>query len=156
MNNANEFLLPFAGCTPQQRAEFINQVTIAHEDGWTDTMKLYSAIKNLQTILTDLEEYIKPCVIDLANENGGKVEMYGVYVEKMEGGVKYDYTQTNDIMYGSLAALAKQAADKVKERENWLKSLPAEGVDIVDDNGEVVKVYRPIKSSTTTVKAKLK
>ena len=60
------------------------------------------------------------------------------------------------VMYGSLLQLAKNATDKVKEREQWLKTIPDGGIDIVDDSsGELVKVYKPIKSSTTTYKVSL-
>jgi hypothetical protein len=45
----------------------------------------------------------------------------------------------------------------VKDREDFLKTLPIDGQPIVDeDSGEVIRIYRPIKSSTTTVAISLK
>lgn len=153
---ASEYLKPFMGCTAQQRATFTDGVIQAYNDGWMEPMSLLSAIKNLQAILTDLETFVKPEVLEHLEQNGGKDTAQGIKVERMEGGTKYDYSGTGDVMYGSLLQLAKNATDKVKEREQWLKTIPDGGIDIVDDSsGELVKVYKPIKSSTTTYKVSL-
>jgi hypothetical protein len=50
-----------------------------------------------------------------------------------------------------------EAAKKtIKDREDFLKSLPVDGQLITDEmTGETYKIYRPIKTSTTTFSAVL-
>jgi hypothetical protein len=46
--------------------------------------------------------------------------------------------------------------NEVKERQAFLKALPITGIDIIDFNGEVLKVFPPSKSSITSVTVTLK
>lgn len=154
--NANEFLHPFVGCNVQQRAEFTNQVLIDYEDGKWDLMKLHSAIKNLSMILDTLSEAIKPDLIDLAGQSKEGYTGFGFKITSMEGGVKYDFSKTNDHIYSSLLSLKKKAEADLKEREKFLKTIPYDGASLIDeDSGEIVKIYPPIKSSITTVKTEV-
>ena len=63
-------------------------------------------------------------------------------------------------MEGVTRELAIEAFDlakaKLDERETFLKSLPASGQQVVnEDTGETYKIYPPLKSSTTSVTVKL-
>ena len=40
---------------------------------------------------------------------------------------------------------------QIKERQTWLKSLPASGIDILIGD-EICRVYPPSKSSTSSIK----
>jgi hypothetical protein len=42
--------------------------------------------------------------------------------------------------------------EQIKDREKFLKSIPTEGIEIVDMDGVVKRVYPPSKSSTSSVK----
>jgi hypothetical protein len=62
----------------------------------------------------------------------------------MESGVKYDYSSD---------PIASELMEKLKERQEFLKSIPVDGITEVDEEtGEVRKIYRPAKKSTTTFK----
>lgn len=147
----------FATCTAQQRASFSSQIIDGIDGGYTDPIKIMSAVKNLYTILGDIETFAKGHVISELEKNGGKLELYGALFQKKEAGTKYDYSQTNDHIHKQLVSVLDNSKRAVKEREEFLQSLPAEGQQVVDeDTGDVFKIYRPIKSSTTTVAITLK
>ena len=147
----------FAGCDASQRASFTSQVIESLDRGYADPIKTLSAIRNLQSILADIEAFNKELVLTEVEKNGGKVDLWGISVQKREGGTKYDYSQTNDHFYQHLSSALENSKKMVKEREDFLKSLPADGQLITDeDTGDVYKIYRPIKSSTTTVAVTLK
>jgi len=40
----------------------------------------------------------------------------------------------------------------IKNRETFLKAVPIHGLDIINEDGEVLKIYPPNKSSTSSVK----
>ena len=147
----------FAGCDAQQRASFTSQIIDGLDGGYLDPIKTTSSIKNLQSILSDIEAFLKDMVIEELEKNGGKMELYGLSLVKKEAGTKYDYSKTNDNTYLELAHKLDIAKKDLKEREDFLKSLPVDGQMITDEStGDVYKIYRPIKSSTTTFTASLK
>ena len=50
----------------------------------------------------------------------------------------------------TLAERNKNLKLELEEREKWLKTIPSSGIDIMTDDGEIIKVYPPIKTSTTS------
>ena len=115
-----------------------------------------SAVKNLYAILEDIETFAKNLVISELEKNGGKIELYGTSFQKKEAGTKYDYSQTKDQMHQYLTFELEAAKKSIKDRDDFLKSLPVDGQLITDENtGETYKIYRPIKQSTTTFSATL-
>jgi hypothetical protein len=147
----------FAGCDAQQRASFTSQIIDDLDGGYLDPVKIMSGVKNLQKILEDIEVFAKPLVIDELEKNGGKLEIWGMSLQKKEAGTKYDYSQTNDQTHQYLSFELEAAKKSLKDREDFLKALPTDGQMITDENsGDVYKIFRPIKSSTTTFSASLK
>ena len=48
-------------------------------------------------------------------------------------------------------------AEKLKEREIFLKAIPVAGIEITDENtGEICRIFPPAKSSKTILKIILK
>ena len=97
-----------------------------------------------------IEKGIKDSVMSELDKHSGKLEAYGMKVERKEVGVKYLYDRTNDSIHSGLSNMLKKAEADLKEREAWLKAIPATGIDIVSEDGEVLKLYPPIKTSTTS------
>lgn len=80
----------------------------------------------------------------------------GVKVTLAETGTTYDFSVCNDPELADLEAKSKEIADKVKQRKEFLKTLPEEGMSILNEaTGEVVTVYRPAKSSKSSFKVSL-
>jgi len=63
-------------------------------------------------------------------------------------GTKYDYSKCNDPKHIELKTRLDKAAKLLKEREEFLKACPPEGLTTVDDGtGEVTTIYPPVKIS---------
>lgn len=81
---------------------------------------------------------------ELAKYGKQYVSPRGIKIEPFSAGGRYDFSVCNDPIYNELEA-------KFKERQEFLKKLPKEGMDIVTTEGEVVRIYpanKPVGSST--------
>ena len=78
----------------------------------------------------------------------------GTKIEAAEVGTKYDFLICKDPVFESLEVELKQIEEKLKARKEFLKTVPASGIDIrIDD--ELITVYPPSKSSTSSYKITL-
>lgn len=82
---------------------------------------------------------------------------YGAQFQVKEVGVKYDYSVCNDPVYNDLQEQFKALQSQIKTREEMLKGIPKEGLDVInEDTGELYKLFPPAKSSTTSVTVTIK
>lgn len=81
-----------------------------------------------------------------------KVTVTGVKIELAETGVKYDFSQCNDYDLNCLLEESELLEAKIKERKEFLKTIPTSGMDVVTNFGEVLRIYPPSKSSTSNFK----
>lgn len=96
--------------------------------------------------VTELQKY----------EKGKRTLPSGTKLETVEAGTSYDFDVCNDPELPRLEQAAKEAAKAVTQRKEFLKRVQPEGMDTVDkQTGEFVKIYPPVKTSTTTVKVTL-
>ncbi len=80
----------------------------------------------------------------------------GVKFEAAEVGTKYDFSKCNDPELLELEEIARKANDALKERKEFLKTIPAAGIVVVaDETGAVDRIYPPSKSSTSSYKISL-
>lgn len=91
-------------------------------------------------------------------EKHGKelVTANGVKLELAEVGTKYDYSQCNDDVLSELEFQLTIIEAKIKERQTFLKTIPARGMEIIKDGGEVALIFPPTKSSTSSYKTTIK
>jgi len=149
---AISILMMFKGLSFEQRQSFHDQVVNEVVEGIESPTQVGGAIRNLQDILEAIQTDIKKYIIEEVERNGGNYTEGGVSFQIKEGGVKWDYSNTNDFTLDELKESLELAAKNYKEREGFLKSLPQGGVEVIDEStGEVKKILPPIKSSTTTV-----
>jgi len=80
----------------------------------------------------------------------------GTKIEAMEAGTTYDYTKCNYPKYLDYLLDLEDAKHQINERQTFLKTVPKEGLDIIVEGGELVKIFPPTKTSTTTYKVSLK
>lgn len=78
----------------------------------------------------------------------------GVKIEQFEAGTKYDYSQCGDEYLAELYDQQKSLEARVKEREAFLKTVTGSGLNILRGD-ELITVYPPSKTSTTTYKVTL-
>lgn len=116
--------------------------------------------------LTVMENFIKELrtnkqftdyVRDEISKNGKEIETNSAKLELIESGVKYDYSQCGDVIYERLSQQLESIQADLKDREKFLKSLPAAGLPVIsEESGELYTIYPPSKSSTSTYKITLK
>jgi len=73
---------------------------------------------------------------------------------EMEGGVKYDYSETES--WCKLQFEIDRLKDKQKEVEAFCKALKSKTTTLDEESGELADYYPPSKSSTTTIKKIIK
>jgi hypothetical protein len=78
----------------------------------------------------------------------------GAKIENFEAGTKYCYDKCGDVILIELLQKQAKLDEEVKKRQDFLKTVPDDGIDIrVED--ELVRVYPPSKTSTSTYKITL-
>lgn len=152
--------------TKEDRQTFIEDVLYKIEEGEVDVLKTHLQIKHAENLLKNFTDkktnpnaasrYSK-ALLEAAEKNGKKFGYQNAEFQIKETGVIYDYSVCGDPV---IAELLQQQADidtKVKERQKFLQTVPEKGLLItIEDTGETLTVYRPSKSSTTSVSVTLK
>ena len=99
----------------------------------------------------DFTEYVREEVgkngKDITNPSGAKIEL-------AETGTKYDYSGCNDSALIEVESKLVEIESLISDRKAWLKTIPAEGMEVVIGD-EIVRVYPPIKTSTSSYKITL-
>jgi hypothetical protein len=83
---------------------------------------------------------------------GSSTTLNGTRIELAEVGTKYDYTFCEDEIHNELIIRRASLDEQIKEREAFLKTLPASGIDVINEDGVVSRIYPPSKHSTSSVK----
>lgn len=76
----------------------------------------------------------------------------GTRIELAEVGVKYDYAVCDYDIYNELVVKKMALEEQIKERQIFLKTIPDSGLDIVTGDGEMKRIYPPIRTSQSSVK----
>lgn len=118
------------------------------EDGFKRAVELSSKLDFISKVCLEAKNSLKEKTIKEV-EQGFSAK--GYKVEVCEAGVSYDYSRCNDSEYKELIDRMNALQKRIKDREKFLKSLKPEGFEYVDsETGEVIKLYPPVKKSTTT------
>lgn len=143
--------------TKAQRQDFVQSVVNNLLEGNADPLKVHLQVKCMEDIikqLTSSKEYKEICITE-AFKFGKTFEHHNAKFEIKEMGVKYDYSNCGDPVMNELQEKKGNIDLEIKYRETLLKGLPFEGMEIIVDD-EVVRIYPPTKTSTTTVIVNLK
>lgn len=121
-----------------------------------------SVAENLSAMENFVAEVKKdPRFIDYVREeakkfNGTFTSSSGAKIELAEVGTKYVFDQCGDPKLVELQDMFDRADYALKERKEFLKTVPKSGLEIVDkESGDVSTVYPPAKSSTSSFKITL-
>ena len=99
------------------------------------------------------DEDIRQFVLSEAEKHGKSFEWRGAKMSVREVGVKYDYASSGDSEWAMLDAEIKELTEKKKAREKFLQAIPDMGT-VNPETGETI--YRPAKTSTTSIAVTLK
>lgn len=146
--------------TKTERQSFVTVIVDALTEGNADPLKVHLQVKCMEDVIKLLNSntVYKSQVLEAAEKQGQKTfEFHSAKFEIKEVGVKYDYSKCEDEEMNSLLEMQETVSKQIKEREAFLKTVPAKGLQIViEGTGEVATVYPPSKSSTTSVAVTLK
>lgn len=141
----------------EERQQFAIQVANNLMEGMADPLKVHLQVKCMEDIIKQLtsNSIYKTMVLSEAQKYGKTFDQHNAKFEIKEMGVKYDYSNCNDPVYNELQDKLAALESEIKFRQAFLKAIPLSGQEIVIDD-ELVKVYPPSKTSTTTVTVNLK
>lgn len=109
-------------------------------------LKVAESIKIMEEIIDAVksDKRFKSYALDELSKHGKCfISDRGVKIEPMESGGRYDFKTCGDPVVIELEA-------KLKERQEFLKKLPKDGMNIVTSEGEVIHVFAPAKPATTS------
>lgn len=154
----NIHVLQLFETTKSEREQFVLRVVESLDH--VDPLRVHLQIKCMEDVIKQMnasQEY-KAAVLSEAEKQGGKSFSYGTAkFEIKETGVKYDFSQCNDQALQQMYEQQDKLDKAIKVREAMLKTVPAKGMTITDEEtGETYTVYPPSKSSTTAVALTLK
>lgn len=124
------------------------------EAGTLNPFFLQKNYKALEKIMENVKSKLVDCLnreIDKYPEKKTGVEMFGATFKQGEFGTKYSYAETGDPVWQELNAKTKELQEKLKERETFLKGIKGSETIVDTNSGEIVTVYEPAKTSTTSV-----
>jgi len=98
-------------------------VARAMDDGEEDPLRMLALSRKAAELFSRIERAARErCPLGLAG--GEALRAYGCEITERETGVRYDYTVCGDAEWESLAARARDAAGRKKEREAFLRTVP--------------------------------
>ncbi len=157
-----------------QRMGFIGELMQAIEDGKIDPLKVHVQLKCIEDIafqMTSLDEKtnknglevakrFRKLLLEAAEKYGQKKFDYlNTTIEIKEVGTKYDWGKCSDPVLDDLLAQQEVLKDDIKKRQDLLKTAPATGLTLLAgsiEDGEIITIYPPAKSSTTAIAVSLK
>lgn len=118
--------------------------------------EIFAKYENFIKAIKDDERYLNYLLEELAKYHGCFVSHTGTKIESSENGTRYDFNGCNDPEYNELKNELDVIKEKVTAREEFLKHLPKEGMEVICKtklHGEVVAyIYPPLKQSKSGYK----
>lgn len=142
--------------TKAERQDFAQSVVNGLKEGLSDPLKVHLQVKCMEDLIkqiTSNPDY-KDLTLDEAAKYGKSFEHYNAKFEIKEMGVKYDYSNCGDPIYNRLAEELAELEKKVKDRQTFLKAVQPGTELLIED--EVIILYPPVKTSTTSITVNLK
>ena len=143
-------LLTLMASTSTQIDVFSDGVIQSVKEGEINPLTVLIQLKAMEQAANRILKEIKDNLLTEAGKYPEReFEYLGNKIAKAEHGTKYDYSKCGDPVYQRLFEAAFEANGKLKERENFLKSIK-EPFNFVDDvTGEVCFISPPTKKSTS-------
>lgn len=142
--------------TKAERYAFAQVVVNNLKDGLSDPLKVHLQVKCIEDLIKQITSHpdYKDLTLDEASKYGKSFEMHNAKFEVKEMGVKYDYSNCGDPIYNRLAEELAELEKKVKDRQAFLKAVQPGTELLIED--EVIVLYPPVKTSTTSITVNLK
>lgn len=119
-------------------------------EGEVDPLEFITKLKGLQAALSEVEKNkeVRDLVLQEISKHGKEASWHGARLVPREVGVKYDYSRCNDPIYARLLDEKAALDAQLKERESFLKSVPAGTTFLDPETGEVYELYPAVRMAT--------
>lgn len=129
------------------------------EEGTIEPEAMALLIDAMKKTIEKVEKAARPQIaahLHSRYAKGEQIDVRGCKIERMEAGVKYDYTFCGDGIWQELKAQEAELSEKIKEREGVLKAIKPGGnfMCVHPDTGELMELRSPEKTSTESYKIK--
>jgi hypothetical protein len=142
--------------TKDQVSSYVSLLKKSVLNGEVDPLKFMAQVSAFELMLKQLkgDHLIKDCVLEEAEKHNAKsFELSNAKYQIKEVGVKYDFSDCNDLEYTEALDSEKEAKEKRIGREKILKTLTPE-TELYGKDGTQLEL--PKKTSTTQVVITLK
>lgn len=143
----------------EDRKIFAQSVMQAINDGDADPLKIHLQLKCTEDLIKAIKDQdgYSDALETEAVKHGKRFELFNAKFEVKGGVPSYDWSVCNDPILIELTAISESAKSELKERENFLKNIPASGATIViEETGEAITVYPPAKAQKDIIAVTLK
>ncbi len=125
------------------------------EAGLEDPLKVLVKIEFLKKVAEDARKKIQDHALEAVGRyEANSANIFGVLVTQKEAAPRYDYTQTK--AWNELKAAEDEISTERKDLEKVLKAMKEKRTEIDEETGEIIELFPPVKSSTTTVAVQFK
>lgn len=146
---------------PRTVSEYARQAVAAITGGEVDPLTAYVNINKIKKVVEEVgkDPEVTRTIVDYIGQRGDAREGLTVgdcKAQVCEAGVTYDFSECGDPQLADLYAEADAIKERIKTRENFLKSIDGHATVVDENTGEVVTIHPPARSSKTTVKLTFK
>lgn len=141
----------------EQRSSFVRQIINGALDGNVNMLKLHKQMKAMEEIVKNVlaDDSYRDMLLDEAQKHGKSFDYLGEKWSIKEAGVRYDFSDCADPILNDLFEEQKSIEEQIESRCRFLRSLTNPMTVIIEETGEVRRVYPPKKTSTTVVSLKM-
>jgi len=141
----------------EQVLTFSENLKSVLDSGDINPLDVLLCIKGFEKVIANVKDYLNElAVIECMKYTEKDIKYKTAELQVVQTGVKYDYDNCNDYKYKSFKLKEVELKSEINAREGFLKGLK-ESINIIDeDSGEIVEIYPPAKTSTTTAKVTLR
>lgn len=130
--------------TPEERRQFIEIAKQEIVEGRYKITEVFPVLKSINTLVDELTK--DPEFRDMLSAAiNGKYEINGMEISEQTVR-KYNCAECHDSTYNDLLEQQNKLKEKIKAREEFLKSIPATGI-VIPETGEMI--YPPVATFET-------
>lgn len=142
----------------QERQTFVTDAIERILDGHEDPIKALITLKCMEEIIDKItgNKNFKDACITEAEKYGKTFDKVNAKLAIREAGVRYNFEECGDLELLELMTMRQELDEKIKKRQEFIKMIPIEGIEVINEDGVISHIYPPSKTSTTTLTVTLK
>ena len=142
----------------QERQTFVTDAIERILDGHEDPIKALITLKCMEEIIDKITGHkgFRDACITEAEKYGKTFDKVNAKLAIREAGVRYNFEECGDLELLELMTMRQELDEKIKKRQEFIKMIPIEGIEVINEDGVISHIYPPSKTSTTTLTCTLK